>query len=152
MQVWESHSGAAITFDGRKATGDVAFDVDMGNLADALYRRLDELPSQVVHVCSGVKVSSYELPCLERRHPVDPCPPVRVHLHGDRGFFETSLLVGADGFNSQVRKSMGVKCLQWNYDEKSIIATVGANEQHRGVAAVSTPHLHQNVTVGVTRR
>lgn len=128
MQVWESHSEARITFDGRTATGDVAFDVDMGNLADALYRRLARLPSQVVRVCSGVKVSRYELPCLERRHPMDPCPPVRIHLHGDRGFFETSLLVGADGFNSQVRKSMGVKCLQWNYNQKSIIATLKLSE------------------------
>lgn len=135
MQVWESHSEAAITFDGRTATGDVAFDVDMGNLADALYRRLAALPTRVVHVCSGVKVSRYELPCLERKHPMDPCPPVRVHLHGDRGFFEASLLVGADGFNSQVRKSMGVKCLQWNYNQKSIIATLRLSEPTENTVA-----------------
>lgn len=124
MRVWESHSAASIAFFGRTAAGEVAFDVDMGNLADALYRRLAQLPSKVVHVCSGVRVASYELPTQERHDPVDPCPPVRIHLHGEDQPLETSLLVGADGFNSQVRKSMGVKSLQWNYDQKSIIATV----------------------------
>ncbi|XP_077521648.1 ubiquinone biosynthesis protein COQ6, mitochondrial [Amblyomma americanum] len=124
MRVWESHSSASIAFFGRTAAGEVAFDVDMTNLADALYRRLAQLPSEVVRVCSGVKVVNYELPTLERHDPVDPCPPVRIHVLGEDKPLETSLLVGADGFNSQVRKSMGVRCLQWNYNQKSIIATV----------------------------
>lgn len=123
MKVWESHSKTAISFAGRTAAGEVAFDVDMGNMSDALHRRLADLPPDRVTVCSGIRVSRYELPTLERKAPSGTCPPVKVHLH-DGSFFETSLLVGADGFNSQVRRSMGIKCLQWNYNQKSIIATL----------------------------
>lgn len=56
-QVWESHSKTAISFAGRTAAGEVAFDVDMGNMSDALHRRLADLPPDRVTVCSGIRVS-----------------------------------------------------------------------------------------------
>lgn len=127
MQVWESHSPAAITFDAVTPEGAVAYDVDLPNLTDALYRRLSQLSDSGVHVCSRVRVARYELPTQERRNVDEPCPPVKVHLQ-DGSCFETSLLVGADGFNSQVKKAMGVRSLQWNYNQKSIIATLQLSE------------------------
>ncbi|XP_064484990.1 ubiquinone biosynthesis monooxygenase COQ6, mitochondrial-like [Ornithodoros turicata] len=121
MQVWESHSEAAITFDAVTPDGVVAYDVDLPNLMDALYKRLSQLPG--VRVCSRVRVADYQLPTLERKNLGDSCPPVKVRLQ-DGSCFEASMLVGADGFNSQVKKAMGVKSLQWNYNQKSIIATL----------------------------
>lgn len=37
---------------------------------------------------------------------------------------ETSLVIGADGFKSVVRESMGKDYTSWNYDQSGVVATL----------------------------
>lgn len=53
---------------------------------------------------------------------------------GNGETIECSLLVGADGGNSIVRKACGIRSVTWEYDQKAIVTTVMTEAPHRGVA------------------
>jgi 2-octaprenyl-6-methoxyphenol hydroxylase len=58
---------------------------------------------------------------------------VRVVLEDGRGFC-AALLVGAEGRNSPTRAAAGINVARWSYDHTAIIATLGHERPHEGVA------------------
>jgi 2-octaprenyl-6-methoxyphenol hydroxylase len=59
---------------------------------------------------------------------------VEVRLHGSNEPLSASLLVGADGGQSLVRKLLGISCRVSSYGQTAIIANVTPERPHRGVA------------------
>jgi 2-octaprenyl-6-methoxyphenol hydroxylase len=57
----------------------------------------------------------------------------RVTL-ADGRTFSAPLLVGAEGRNSPTRAAAGIQVARWSYDHHAIIATVGHERPHEGVA------------------
>lgn len=55
-------------------------------------------------------------------------------LHGTGGSVEARLLVGADGLNSVVRESAGIRSFGWSYGQHGVVATLAAELPHEGVA------------------
>jgi len=58
---------------------------------------------------------------------------VRVSLEDGR-IFSAALLVGAEGRNSPTRAAAGINVAGWNYHHHAIIATLGHERPHEGVA------------------
>ena len=57
----------------------------------------------------------------------------RVTLADGRSF-AAPLLVGAEGRNSPTRAAAGIQVARWSYDHHAIIATIGHERPHEGVA------------------
>ena len=58
---------------------------------------------------------------------------VRVTTEDGRGL-RAPLLVGAEGRNSPTREAAGINVARWSYDHTAIIATLGHERPHEGVA------------------
>jgi len=58
---------------------------------------------------------------------------VRVRLEDGRSY-RAALLVGAEGRNSPTRAAAGINVARWSYDHTAIIATLGHERPHEGVA------------------
>ena len=58
---------------------------------------------------------------------------VRVTTEDGRSF-TGALLIGAEGRNSPTRAAAGINVARWSYDHTAIIATLGHERQHEGVA------------------
>jgi 2-octaprenyl-6-methoxyphenol hydroxylase len=58
---------------------------------------------------------------------------VRVTLEDGRNY-RAALLVGAEGRNSPTRTAAGINVARWSYDHTAIIATLGHERPHEGVA------------------
>merc|ERR1719195_1911492 len=84
--------------------------------------------TEVIRHCSNVevkyntKVKRYTIPPLGDEDIV-PEENVRVELE-DGGVIETPLLVGADGFRSLVRESIGSQYTAWDYHQMGLVATL----------------------------
>jgi len=115
MQVWESCSDAAIAFGG---PGEPPLAHIVEN--DLTVKALTEVAQSCdnLEIRYGSKVSSYTLPSA-----TSPSSPVVVRLEGGEEV-EASLLVGADGVGSLVRRSLGGQLLAWQYDQMGIVATL----------------------------
>lgn len=58
---------------------------------------------------------------------------VRVTTEDGRSF-QAALLIGAEGRNSPTRAAAGINVARWSYDHTAIIATLGHERSHEGVA------------------
>ncbi|GAV02376.1 hypothetical protein RvY_12951-2 [Ramazzottius varieornatus] len=142
LQVWESATDALIVFQNDGLAKNVSYVVEDEVLSASLWTRLGQLDS--VDVYHGT--AKYTIPSRSRSRdssasgPADaasgleeetnePDPDDLVKLTLSTGEkIESRLLIGADGFNSAVRKAMGVKYLSWNYDQKGVVATLHLSE------------------------
>jgi len=59
---------------------------------------------------------------------------VRFQDHDGEGEISASLLVGADGTGSQLRKWAGINCLGWDHNRFGLVASILSERPHRGVA------------------
>ncbi|KDR03814.1 Ubiquinone biosynthesis monooxygenase COQ6, partial [Zootermopsis nevadensis] len=128
MQVWEACSDAMITFSHDDMAEDIAYIVENDVLLAAVNKEVKELTENLT-VMHESKIKGYELPqCYGTT-----CD-VRVHLENGPSYV-CSLLIGADGANSQVRKAMGIKYLSWNYNQMGVVATLKLSEPTENVVA-----------------
>jgi len=121
MRVWDGCSKAGIVFgedgDNQEPLSHlVENDVTVGALTDVL-SGCDNL-----EVRYGAKVKKYHLPNKEESES-RPKDEVMVELEGGE-MIETSLLVGADGFRSLVRSSIGCDYVGWEYNQMGVVATL----------------------------
>lgn len=134
MFVWENYSNAALEFsgcdflniEGKVDKDTICYMIDQHTLLHAMYERLKELPN--IDLQQHTRIGKVEIPTKDRRGPCDE--KVRYEILGEDGHTETDLLVAADGFNSQIRKLMGVKNVSWSYKQKSVLAVVQLDDKH----------------------
>ena len=65
--------------------------------------------------------------------PADAPGGARVTLEGGRAL-TAPLVVGADGRGSLVRREAGIGVMGWDYGQAGVVATVGLERDHQGVA------------------
>ncbi|MGB2427111.1 MAG: FAD-dependent monooxygenase [Alteromonas sp.] len=122
MQVWEQDSFAKISFatdqTGQACLGTI---VENQNIVNALY--------QVVSQQANIKL--LENCHIERIHYTDD-EAILTYNNGE--LLATRLLVGADGAESQVRKSKQMPLTFWAYDQQAIVATVNTEKAHDNIA------------------
>lgn len=98
----------------------MAYMVEILNIQSSLLKRLDEmqLDHSSFQLLDNTKVAS-----IEYSDPEDPKTWPLVAL--DNGeIYKTRLLVGADGFNSPVRKFSNIKSRGWFYNRFGVVATM----------------------------
>ncbi|OQR74922.1 ubiquinone biosynthesis monooxygenase COQ6-like [Tropilaelaps mercedesae] len=134
MFVWENYSDAALHFGGQEVRAvdgtvevePVCYNIDQHALLHAIYERLKELPN--VEIWDRTRIVKTHLPPMSHQngsmsHDADS-GLVRLEVFGEDKELTSDLLVAADGFNSQIRKLMGVQNVSWSYRQKSVIAVV----------------------------
>eukprot|EP00092_Neocalanus_flemingeri_P009625 GFUD01010361.1.p1 GENE.GFUD01010361.1~~GFUD01010361.1.p1 ORF type:complete len:458 (-),score=146.79 GFUD01010361.1:19-1392(-) len=126
MRVWDGCSRAGILFD---SDGDsqkpLSYLVENDLTVKALTDVLGDCGN--LEVRYGARVKGYQLPSKEETEN-RPKEEVVVELEGGEKI-ETSLLVGADGFRSLVRSSLGCDYVGWEYNQMGIVATLVIEEQ-----------------------
>ncbi|KAK7866922.1 hypothetical protein R5R35_001661 [Gryllus longicercus] len=126
MQVWDAISDAMITFTSDEKFSDIAYIVENDLILASVTKQLKHLNN--VSIQYGAKVKNCVLPQSGSSEQVS------VELE-DGTELKCSLLVGADGASSLVRKTMGVQYLSWNYHQMGIVATLRLSEPTDNVVA-----------------
>jgi len=123
MQVWESCSEAAITFSNDDNPSEPLNHIVENDVTqNALNEVVKRFTGENLTVMYQSKVRSYELPSDTTTSNL-PEDPVRINLeNGD--VIEAELLVGADGFKSLCRTTMGCQYVGWDYHQMGIVATL----------------------------
>lgn len=125
MRVWEEDGTGLIEF----AAADIHEPL-LGHIVEnrwitaALLESLRDRDN--VELLGGARVQSLEL-------PVDASSPVRVVLDSGAAC-DCSLLIGADGARSVVRRLCGIDSREWDCEQRAIVATVRAGQAHRRTA------------------
>merc|ERR1719369_33649 len=120
MKVWDSCSTAAIQFGDKDNQKLLNYIVENDLTVKAL--------TEVLNVCDNVevkynaKVKHYHLPSKDEKES-RPKEEVLIELEGGE-MISTQLLVGADGFRSLVRSSIGCDYVGWEYDQMGVVATL----------------------------
>ncbi|XP_023246748.1 ubiquinone biosynthesis monooxygenase COQ6, mitochondrial [Copidosoma floridanum] len=125
MQVWDACSDAMITFNEDYLTDELAYIVENDLLLHAVSTQLAEKKS--VKVINDAIIEDVALPISFGSESV-------IHLKSGEKF-KAQLLIGADGQRSIVRQAMGVKYVDWDYDQMAIVATVKLSESTENVVA-----------------
>lgn len=119
MQVWESCSDSLLTFNHPDLSLELAYVVENDVLLSAITESLKECPQ--VEVLYDTKVINIDIPMLNNPSVKDSL--VTISLNNGR-ILRTHLLIGADGFNSLVRKTCNFPSVQWEYDQAGVVATL----------------------------
>ena len=115
-------SGAFMHFDSRELEPQtpLGWIVENAVFRRAIYQRLAENDRVSIHAPARVRSIRYG--------------PAAVEIDADDAAISASLLVAADGRQSSVRASAGLKTSHWRYPQVGIIATVAHERPHDGVA------------------
>uniref|UniRef100_A0A1Q3G445 Ubiquinone biosynthesis monooxygenase COQ6, mitochondrial n=1 Tax=Culex tarsalis TaxID=7177 RepID=A0A1Q3G445_CULTA len=117
MQVWDACSDAQITFNYDDLAENISWIVENDVLLASVYRQLETVQS--VEIRYGARMES----CSLIRDGADAST---VQLNNG-GRIKCELLVGADGYNSLVRRTMGVDNFTLAYDQMGVVATLKLN-------------------------
>lgn len=123
MQVWDACSDALITFD-KEGLEDMGYIVENDVITAALTKQLDAMADRI-EVLYRSRAVNYTWPA--------PYPDkegsswVQIQL-ADGQKLHTKLLIGADGQNSMVRSTAGMKTIQWSYNHVAVVATLQLSE------------------------
>ncbi|CAD6198025.1 unnamed protein product [Caenorhabditis auriculariae] len=116
MQVLDSCSTSSIHFD-RPSEQEIAYVIENTIIVAALFEKLKSLSR---NSNLDIRTSSIVTECIVPQS-LDDLATVSL-ASGET--FETSLLIGADGFNSKVRQAANVDYTSWNYDQSGLVATI----------------------------
>ena len=123
MQVWDGLSSKSrISFDSPSSGLPIAHMTENPNLTRALIKRLDELPA--FSVFDDTTVEGIHLgppPAEDSSLNLSSYPHVTL---SSKTTIAARLLVGADGFNSPVRKFAGIQSRGWDYERHGVVATL----------------------------
>ncbi|KAL7021970.1 hypothetical protein ACKWTF_012091 [Chironomus riparius] len=114
MQVWDAISGESINFNHPNFSDSVACIVENDLMLEGMYRQLNDLLN--VRIMNEAKIDY----CLL---PKDGAEKSEVTLKSGEKF-TCDLLVGADGFNSTIRKAMDVNNYTVMYKQMGVVATL----------------------------
>ncbi|XP_055603260.1 ubiquinone biosynthesis monooxygenase COQ6, mitochondrial [Uranotaenia lowii] len=114
MQVWDACSDALITFNYDDLSENIAWIVENDVLLGSVYQQLEQVKN--VEIRYGAKVEE----CVLMR---DGANRSKVRLsNGD--LVGCELLIGADGYNSLVRRAMGSDNFSIGYNQMGLVATL----------------------------
>lgn len=121
MEVWDGEGNGAISFSAADCQADhLGHIVENSLLVRSLRRRLEDLPQ--VELIQPASVTDLHL--AEKAED-----PVEVTL--DNGnHCRATLVIAADGANSQLRALGGFDTREWAYDQRAIITTVRTETPH----------------------
>eukprot|EP00124_Ichthyophonus_hoferi_P004496 Ihof_evm2s504 gene=Ihof_evmTU2s504 len=115
MQVWDACADSGIDFDAKAVGRDnLGYLVENKLIQASLQRVINEQGK--VEASWGVRIASVE----KAKGPGDL---ITVTLQNGR-VLKTRLLIGADGANSFVRKSMGIDTIGWDYQQSGVVGTL----------------------------
>ncbi|KAF6021709.1 COQ6 [Bugula neritina] len=126
MYVWDACSGSDIQFTQTEESDDhlaylVENDLSVHSLSTLLSQQADR-----VEVAYGTTVTQYGTDNI-----TSPSQPMKISLSSGQTI-SARLVIGADGFNSLARRSMGIKTTSWNYDQVGVVATLKLDKQEDG--------------------
>jgi ubiquinone biosynthesis monooxygenase Coq6 len=114
MQVWDACSDALIVFNHDHFKDKVAYIVENDLIVEAGHKQLKEMPN--VEVRSGARMNSCRL-------IKDGASSSEVSLKSGENY-TCDLLIGADGYNSIVRKQMNVDNFSLSYRQMAIVGNL----------------------------
>ncbi|XP_055544998.1 ubiquinone biosynthesis monooxygenase COQ6, mitochondrial [Wyeomyia smithii] len=114
MQVWDACSDALITFNYDDLSDNISWIVENDVLLASVYRQLETVSSVEIRYSTRMEE------CRLIRDGAD-MSTVRL-ANGNR--LKCELLIGADGYNSLVRRSMGVDNFTLAYNQMGVVATL----------------------------
>lgn len=125
---------ARIAFDGSSLAEDGGFLAVMAeniNIQSSLLQRIEAMDPEVApRILDNTKVVDIQSP--EEGSPVEDWPIVKLS-NGES--IQTRLLVGADGYNSPVRKYARIESRGWMYNRWGVVATIKLQyEDYRSIA------------------
>lgn len=124
MQIWDANSEAHILFRSN-STNPLAYIVENDLVLDAVYSQLNDLHN--VTIINGSKVKQVSL------HEKPNNTSIVILESGEK--FSSDLLIGADGYNSLVRKTIGGSDISLSYEQMGVVATVELLEANENVTA-----------------
>lgn len=102
---------------------ELGYVVEMGALLQPMYEKLEQ---SSVTLFSSAKVDAMNV----SDHRVD----VAISIGDESKNLTASLLVGADGTNSQIRRMAGIELYGWDYNRFAIVASVSCENGHNDTA------------------
>lgn len=115
--VSEGLSDATLSFD----SPELATMCENVNLQSSLYQRIKELQGETTNDEFGLEIRDNTKVVEITKDPINQWPI--VHLDNGESY-KARLLVGADGFNSPVRKFSGIQSHGWFYQRFGIVSTL----------------------------
>ncbi|XP_060878425.1 ubiquinone biosynthesis monooxygenase COQ6, mitochondrial isoform X1 [Metopolophium dirhodum] len=119
MRIWNSGAGRSgginnvLTFDN---DNDLAYIVENDTILGALYKQINE--EQNITVNYDTRVNQCDLSDSHR-------DLATVKVANGEISFETSLLIGSDGYGSKVRSAIsGQQYIGWEYGQRAVVATL----------------------------
>ncbi len=127
MRVWDGEGTAEIDFDcGSIQQDHLGHVIENSNILQALLRRVEKLDD--ISYASHRRLESID-------SQITDCPGGGMELRFDDGSsVRTTLLVGADGGKSAVRKLLEFATREWSYDQTALVTTVETDQSHQFTA------------------
>lgn len=126
MQIWDAASDAHISFRPENGSSKpLAYIVENDLILDAVYNQLENLNNVIV--LNESRVEKVILNELANQKPSVVLKTGEV--------FSSDLLIGADGYNSLVRKAIGGCDISLSYEQMGVVATIELSDANENMTA-----------------
>uniref|UniRef100_A0AC35UBS8 Ubiquinone biosynthesis monooxygenase COQ6, mitochondrial n=1 Tax=Rhabditophanes sp. KR3021 TaxID=114890 RepID=A0AC35UBS8_9BILA len=119
MRVLDDASQSNIFFEQKNDGQQIAHIIENNAIIGSLFNRLKEFEN--ISVQTGAKVDDIKVP--------ESIGKLAEITMTDGSQINTNLVIGADGFNSSVRKAINTEYTAWNYDQMGIVCTLNIKSE-----------------------
>ncbi|PTU33226.1 UbiH/UbiF/VisC/COQ6 family ubiquinone biosynthesis hydroxylase [Stenotrophobium rhamnosiphilum] len=119
MRIWDERPGEALQFEASAlGVAQLGHIVENSLLLDELWKALASVPTYTKVQITGLQLDD---------------DAARLQLDDGREI-SASLVIAADGADSQLRDWAGIECVRWSYPQEAVVCHVETELPHRGVA------------------